>query len=329
MHLSQFLFVFFFFFLSFTLAISASESSSNFCSSSSQPDPKTLIQDRLTVLISGHSPHRLPLLRQLVLSLSAHPVVHSIFILWSNPSVSPSQHLPLSSPFISLVNLPSPSLNLRFLPFVSIRTRAVAISDDDISIPPPSLSFAFSLWQASSASLVGFFPRSHDLDISRREWMYTVHPDRFSILLTKFMILNKDYLFKYTCSEKYAKARSFVDKERNCEDILMNFVVSMEGGSLPVLVDSGGVRDYGDPRNRAEPQNTTKSIGEEGEVKKAGLSSRGEKHWKKRGECIREFHKLLGEMPLRYSHGKMVQGIKEPALCRKAGKIVPCDQQDL
>jgi Glycosyl transferase family 64 domain len=159
--------------------------------------------------------------------------------------------------------------------------------------------------------------------------MYAVHPNRFSILLTKFLILDRDYLWKYSCSENYAKARFLVDKERNCEDILMNFVVAMEGGALPVLVDDGGVRDWGDPRNRMGGNVSDDSVElEEVEVKKVGLSSRGEVHWRKRGECIREFHKLLGKMPLRYGYGKMVQGVREQALCQKGGKIVSCDHEE-
>ncbi|XP_078163174.1 nucleotide-diphospho-sugar transferases superfamily protein [Carex rostrata] len=307
------------------------------CSDSSQPDPLTLIPDRLTIVISGHSPRRLPLLRRIIISLSTHPSVHSIFVVWSNPSTPLSllySSLPLSLPSISLVPLPSSSLNLRFFPLPPIQTRAVAISDDDVSVPHRSLSFALSLWQASPTSLIGFFPRSHDLDISRRDWIYTVHPDRFSILLTKFLILDRDYLWKYSCSENYAKARLLVDKERNCEDILMNFVVAMEGGTLPVFVDAGGVRDWGDPRNRIGGNVSEVALSDDSrelegiEVKKVGLSSRGEMHWRKRGECIREFHKLLGKMPLRFSYGKMTQGVREQALCQKGGKIVSCDHEE-
>jgi hypothetical protein len=41
-------------------------------------------------------------------------------------------------------------------------------------------------------------------------------------------------------------------------------------------------------------------------------------HWAKRGECITEFHRRLGRMPLRYSHGKAVEAaVGEPRLCSK------------
>lgn len=108
-----------------------------------------------------------------------------------------------------------------------------------------------------------------------------------------------------------------MEKERNCEDILMNFVAAVEGGEGPLVVEAkGGVRDWGDPRN-------DDGGGGGGE---RGLSGRRD-HWKKRGECIREFHKVFGEMPLRYSYGKLVEEVGEQGLCVKGGKMVSCDQQ--
>jgi len=67
---------------------------------------------------------------------------------------------------------------------------------------------------------------------------------------------------------------------------------------------------------------------EEVEVKKVGLSSRGEMHCRKKCECIREFHKLLDKMPQRYSYGKMVQGVRVMTSCQKRGKIISCDHEE-
>jgi len=82
----------------------------------------------------------------------------------------------------------------------------------------------------------------------------------------------------------------------------------------PVLVGAKRVRDYGDARN------------EEKGVSVVGLSSRKGEHRKRRGWCIREFHRLLGTMPLRYSYGKVVDSVGEQALCFKGRKLVYCDQ---
>uniref|UniRef100_A0A6V7QWN5 Glycosyl transferase 64 domain-containing protein n=1 Tax=Ananas comosus var. bracteatus TaxID=296719 RepID=A0A6V7QWN5_ANACO len=62
-----------------------------------------------------------------------------------------------------------PVLNARFLPRGAIRTRAVAVCDDDVALPARALSFALALFRSRSRSgpappLVGFFGRAHDLD---------------------------------------------------------------------------------------------------------------------------------------------------------------------
>ncbi|MQL88876.1 hypothetical protein Taro_021449, partial [Colocasia esculenta] len=179
------------------------------------------------------------------------------------------------------------------------------------------------------------------LDLSRRTWIYTVHPDRYSIVLTKFMIVGADYLLRYSCGrgEGMAAARAVVDAETNCEDILMNFVVAMETRKGPLLVGGRHVRDWGDVRNeggagKGRGGGRGGSVGGAKEagfralsgVEAVGLSAKGD-HRKRRGDCIREFHRALGVMPLRYSFGKVVDGVGEQGLCEKAGKLVPCDAQ--
>lgn len=112
--------------------------------------------------------------------------------------------------------------------------------------------------------------------------------------------------------------RRAVDVVRNCEDILMNFVVADETNVGPLLVGGRRVRDYGDARNEEDGfGNNEVSV---------GLSSRKGEHRKRRGWCIREFHRVLGRMPLRYSYGKVVDSVGEQGLCEKGGKLVFCDQ---
>ncbi|XP_068643838.1 glycosyltransferase family protein 64 C3 [Aristolochia californica] len=323
----------------------------DFCNSELLPPLHLLHTNKLTVLLSGFSEARLPLLRSLAISYSTHPAVSSVQILWSNPLTANRTLTQALHPFPVHRN-PSASLNSRFLPRPSVLTRAVAIADDDIEIPSDSLSFAFSVFNTQPHRLVGFFPRSHDLDLAAKSWIYTVHPDKYSIVLTKFFIMGVEYLYRYSCGggEKMRQMREVVDRKRNCEDILMNFVAAERTGAGPVLVEGKGLRDWGDVRN----QEQEKEQGEEGErrgsgtgesqqeeeetkpeedlgnangkVSIVGLSKRGG-HWKTRGDCIREFHKILGKMPLRYSYGKVVAGIREQALCEKGGKLVVCDQQ--
>ncbi|KAK2985993.1 hypothetical protein RJ640_000170 [Escallonia rubra] len=295
------------------------------CDRTILPPHRTLRSDQMTVLINGYSESRIPLLTSIAAAYSASPSVAAVLVLWGNPSTPAetltqlSRNLSGSDAPVSVIRQKSASLNSRFLPRQSIRTRAVLICDDDVEIDSRSVEFAFRVWRANRDRLVGFFARSHDVDLSRRAWIYTVQPDKYSILLTKFMIAKTDYLYEYSCGggDHMGEARGVVEEMRNCEDILMNFVAAEGAGAGPVLVGSERARDWGDARNEQGRK----------EVREAGLSSRREDHRKRRGECIREFHRILGKMPLRYSYGKVVNSVGEQGLCEKGGKLVFCDHQ--
>lgn len=303
------------------------------CAAATRADAAASLRpDRLTVLLTGYSPRRLHLLRAISAAYAAHPLVLAVVVLWCNPA-TPDRAL-LLPPGVTLRRGASASLNARFLPTDpdTIRTAAVAVADDDVLPDAAALSLAFAAWQqqaqAGAAPLVGFFPRSHHLDLARGRWAYTAaEPGRYSMVLTKFMVLSTDLLRNYSCSPELAALRAVVDRERNCEDILMNFVAAEASGRGPVLVDAGGgVRDWGDPRNDA---NAGEKEEGGGAVKGVGLSASGGRgHWEKRGECLTEFHRLLGRMPLRYSYGKVVEASGgEQGLCSKGGRLVRCDQE--
>lgn len=308
-----------------SVLLCAANTYSNPCDPTNLRDVKTLRPDQITVLINGYSESRIPLLQSIAATYASSPIVSSVQILWGNPKTSIktltllSQNLSISSPGapIAVIRQNSDSLNSRFNPRRSISTRAVLICDDDVETDVKSIEFAFMIWWKNRDKIVGFFGRSHDIDINNRRWIYTMHSDKYSIVLTKFMILKVEFLYFYSCSNDVAmsKAREVVDRSRNCEDILMNFVAAEEGDGV-MVVEAERVRDWGDSRNE----------GRSG-VESVGLSSRKKDHRKRRGECIMEFHRLLGRMPLRYVYGKIVRGVGEQGLCEKGGKLVACDHQ--
>ncbi|KAJ7966019.1 glycosyltransferase family protein 64 C3 [Quillaja saponaria] len=330
------------------LVLSMRTLSADPCDSTAQRDRRTLRSDQITVLLNGYSESRIPLIQSISATYTASPLVSSVLVLWGNPSTPHNiltqlaHNLSISSfgaASISIVRQPSSSLNARFLPRSYIKTHAVLICDDDVEVDPRSFEFAFWIWSSNRDRLIGFFARSHDIDLSRKEWIYTVHPDKYSIILTKFMILDSDYLYKYSCEggPGMIEMRRTVDLMRNCEDILMNFVIANETNAGPILVGAKRVRDYGDARNDHGDGDgdgdgdDNGRIGLKGEeqsmkVSEVGLSSRRKEHRKRRGECIRKFHSLLGKMPLRYSYGKVVNSVGEQGLCEKGGKLVFCDQ---
>ncbi|KAM3266698.1 glycosyltransferase family protein 64 C3-like [Capsicum annuum] len=285
-----------------------------------QPDPQKLRPDQMTVLINGYSVHRLPLLHSIAATYAAASSVSAVIILWSNPTTPPYllTNLTSSAAPITVLRQPSSSLNLRFYPQQTITTRAVLIADDDIQPDPDSINFAFNVWRSNPDRVIGPFVRAHGYDLTNKSWMYTMDHDKYSIVLTKLMVLSSNYLYKYTCNAQYTQLKLEVEKRNNCEDILMNFVVANEVNKGPILVGTKkGVRDWGDARNEGEGR----------EEREVGLSSRKGEHRKRRGECIGEFHRLMGKMPLRYGYGKVMDDIGEQGLCEKGGKLVFCDRQ--
>ncbi|KAL7609890.1 hypothetical protein Lser_V15G10560 [Lactuca serriola] len=325
------------FFIVFSLRLLSGD---HYCDLTRLPSPQALRSDQFTVLINGYSESRIPILQTVTGVYSSSPSVAAVVVLWGNPTtpaktlVELSHNLSISSPGdapISVIRQPSSSLNARFLPRPWISTRAVLICDDDIEVDPKSIQFAFEIWRSRSNNpeqLVGLFARSHELDLTSRTWIYTVHPNRYSILLTKFMLMKTEYLYEYSCEggESMAQARSIVDEMGNCEDILMNFVAANKTDMGPVLVGAKRVRDWGDARNEGV-RRRGRGLRAAGEEVAVGLSSRKKGHRRRRGDCIKEFHRVLGKMPLTYSYGKMVDSIGEQGLCEKGGKLVFCDQQ--
>ena len=81
------------------------------------------------------------------------------------------------------------------------------------------------VWRENQQRIVGFFPRAHSYQLDSHSWIYTKHQHKYSIMLTKIMILATDYLYRYTC-QMPTGIREYVDKGMNCEDIAMNFLVS-------------------------------------------------------------------------------------------------------
>lgn len=174
------------------------------CGPTPKREPQNLQPHKLTVLINGFSESRIPILQSIAATYSLSPLVSSVLVLWGNPSTPPrvinqlALNLSFSSDSISLHRNADSSLNARFLPRLNdIRTDAVLVCDDDVEVDAASFEFAFRVWSANRDRIVGFFARSHDVDLNRKEWVYTVHPDRYSIVLTKFMLLKSDYLFRY------------------------------------------------------------------------------------------------------------------------------------
>ncbi|CAM6085729.1 unnamed protein product [Calypogeia fissa] len=287
------------------------------CDRSKYRAESELRSDQITILVNGFSESRLPLLQTNVQAYSALSFVHSIYILWGNTSTPDDvlerwNFIGFGAP-IYLVRQRSMSLNDRFLPRKYIETRVVAICDDDITVDVQSLGFAKDVWREDESRIVGFFPRTHVYDPDSKAWLYVRHYQSYSIMLTKFMILATEYLFRYTC-EMPAGVKEYVDGGTNCEDIAMNFLASSHSGKGPMLVE-GNARDWGDPRNSALKHHFQESA----------LSMK-KGHLNDRGDCISAFEKFWHGMKLQYSYSRASSDLENQIKCEKFGYLMDCDK---
>ncbi|GBG76892.1 hypothetical protein CBR_g23106 [Chara braunii] len=281
------------------------------CDRSRYPAVSDLQDDKVTILVSSCLESRLPLLRENLRMFSSSPVVSEIFVLWFNNTAPQDREFPSDGAPIRVIRQNSLSFNDRFLPREFIKTAAIIIADDDIGLEKvESLAFALTVWRENRARIVGFFPRAHWLDPNTHAWRYMYSREFYSMMLTKFMVLSTEYLYMYTCHNAPG-VREYVEKGSNCEDIAMNFLVSNLSHLSPLLVQ-GKTRDWGDSRN------SQKHL-----INGAVSSKQG--HQVARADCIAEFVRLWGGMPLQYNHGMVAAQVEQEAVCEKHSYLVNCE----
>ena len=231
--------------------------------------------------------------------------VEAIHIIWPDPV-----YHPMDLSFFKLNNVKTPvlfelqsdsSLNSRFNIILPSKSDAIFTTDDDIIVSCNDLISAYSIWKNNNTdTMVGFAARVHTREqkitsnytrIYTNRYVYTMydHPARkfnyYSIILTKACFLHRKYLNIYSKSPVISSLRDFVAANRNCEDILMAFIVSNSTSSLPWLVNT----------------QVTK-VG-----KHEGISN-GKKHENIRDNCINLFIQNFGNNPLQYNHYYYTKG---------------------
>ena len=176
------------------------------------------------------------------------------------------------------------ALGNRFGP-LRVATDAVLIMDDDIVVDPRDISHAFRAWQQvlskackpptshplsspqliahstpvvmwqAQGQLVGTFMRAVYRDgADSTRYKYTslkadrVGMRRQNVVLTKFLFVHRHYLYMYACLLPY-RIWEIPNRRINCEDVLMNFMVSVASGLPPMPFQPAyGVQlDYGTP----------------------------------------------------------------------------------
>ncbi|GJP29484.1 hypothetical protein CLOM_g16752 [Closterium sp. NIES-68] len=270
---------------------------------------KPPITDKFSVIINCFD--RFDLMLYFVRRYARFEFVHKVYIVWGNTRVTPfhPSFFNVSKP-VEILYSGIDSLNDRFKPIRSLETEAVLMCDDDIEVHSGALRVAFERWQEEKYRLVGFFPRAHYREVNgprKGHMTYVLTPrQEYSIVLTKMFLMHGDYLRAYTCIMPQ-RVREYVERNKNCEDITMNFVVTQLSGLPPLLMEDPTKLDYGTS---------------------SGLSSRGS-HDNSRSVCMNDIAIMLGYMSLRntseavtyFERDKMVKVVRRRRLSTAAHMV--------
>lgn len=169
-------------------------------------------------------------LYRLLLNVLKSQFVSAILIVWASERRIPNRtRWPVSNFNISfniIQTSSDTSISKRFQPWPQVKTSAILSLDEDTVLTADEIDFAFVVWQKFPDRIVGYPARSHYWDDSKSTWGYTSKwTNDYSIVLTGAAFYHSYYNVLYTewLSPLLHKT---VEQSHNCEDILMNFLVS-------------------------------------------------------------------------------------------------------
>ncbi|MBN3325627.1 EXT1 protein, partial [Atractosteus spatula] len=210
-----------------------------------------------------------------------------------------------------LMSLFPQTMSGRFFPYDVILTDAVLSLDEDTVLSTNEVDFAFFVWHSFPDRIVGYPARSHYWDGSKGRWGYTSKwTNEYSMVLTGaafyhrqvfkkiFLLSELSWLIAIVIFSRYyhylytyylpASLLSMVDQMANCEDILMNFLVSAVTKLPPIKV-------------------TQKKQYKETMMQQGSKTSRwaDPDHFAQRQACMNSFSSWFGFMPLLHSQMRL------------------------
>ncbi|KAG5983251.1 hypothetical protein E4U55_000475 [Claviceps digitariae] len=179
---------------------------------------------------------------------------------------------------------PVNSLNQKLWPDPAYKTQAIFLSDDDIFYKPKDLEFVFQSWRKfGRRRMTGGFSRCADHDSVHNKWIYSFcsaddAQNKYSMILSGLSFAHISFLDFYSSNDALTtRIRAYVDEHFNCEDIAMNYLVSMLTGEGPLQVKGK------EPYVSLTPPN--------------GISAKPG-HFEARTQCLNDYVEIFGCMPL-------------------------------
>uniref|UniRef100_A0A8C6V168 Exostosin glycosyltransferase 1a n=1 Tax=Neogobius melanostomus TaxID=47308 RepID=A0A8C6V168_9GOBI len=212
-----------------------------------------------------------------------------VIVLWNCDKPLPAkQRWPATAVPVIVIEGESKVISSRFLPYDTIPTDAVLSLDEDTVLSTTEVDFAFTVWQSFPDRIVGYPARSHFWDSNKERWGYTSKwTNDYSMVLTGAAIYHKYYHYLYT-TYLPTSLKTMVDQMSNCEDILMNFLVSSVTKLPPIKV-------------------TQKKQYKETMMGQTSRASRwaDPDHFAQRQTCMNKFASWFGTMPLVHSQMRL------------------------
>ncbi|KAK9895613.1 glycosyltransferase family 64 protein [Cystobasidium minutum MCA 4210] len=246
---------------------------------------EALIQDKYSIIISTYS--RIEHLHHFLgrTANGSLPNLDAVFIAWGLGAVDPPEWLDLQKYKVPvyLERARVNSLTERFRKPANMRTEAGLWIDDDLQFHPDDIELGFRTYRQFGSSrhqITGYSGRLVSPSTKKEgTWIYDNHAALYSMILTNSAWMDQTMLdWFWSSDQRIQDSIVYVDKHMNCEDILMNFVVSSRNGNLPsILVDALDVR----------------------QLKTSGISDKPG-HYEERSKCVDAFAEIWG-MPLRDS----------------------------
>ncbi|XP_055376073.1 exostosin-1 isoform X2 [Condylostylus longicornis] len=217
-------------------------------------------------------------LYKLVKGITKSQFVDRILILWASDRSIPSKKRWPSMGHIPFNVIPSrPSMSQRFFPYQEIKTDAVISLDEDAILNTDEIDFAYTVWRDFPERIVGYPARAHFWDDSKNAWGYTSKwTNYYSIVLTGAAFYHRYYNYLYTNWLSLLVLKT-VQQSSNCEDILMNLLVSHVTRKPPIKVTQR--KGYKDREGGRSPWNDPD-------------------HFIQRQGCLNTFAAVFGYMPL-------------------------------
>ncbi|XP_049613480.1 exostosin-1 isoform X2 [Syngnathus scovelli] len=187
-------------------------------------------------IVSPLQSHPSPVVK-LIIAVAKSKFCAQIVVLWNSDNpLPPRDKWPSTSVPLAVIQGQSKTMSSRFYPHDVIVTDAILSLDEDSVLSTNEVDFAFIVWQSFPERIVGYPARSHYWDGSRSCWGYTSKwTNDYSMVLTGAAFYHRYYHYLFS-SYVPSSLLTMVDQMANCEDILMNFLVSAVTKQAPVKV---------------------------------------------------------------------------------------------